>query len=69
MDTINRKKYQLKSFITILLELSSASLRNWNVGILKYWNDGVASFGQINACGGDGWDQSFSASFSLTTNA
>jgi hypothetical protein len=35
--------------------------------MVEYWNDGMAPFGQINACGEDGWDQRFS--FSLTTNA
>jgi len=25
---------------------------NWNDGMLKYWDIGVAPFGQINACGG-----------------
>jgi hypothetical protein len=35
------------------LELSSASLRNWNDGMLERWNDGMALFGQINAYGGD----------------
>jgi hypothetical protein len=34
------------------LELSSAALRNWNDGMVEYWNNGMASFGQINACGG-----------------
>ena len=24
---------------------------NGNDGMLEYWNDGVASFGRINACG------------------
>jgi hypothetical protein len=33
------------------LELSFASLRNWNDGMLEYWNNGMAPFGQINACG------------------
>jgi hypothetical protein len=37
-------------------ELSSASLRNWNDGMLEYWNIGMAPFGQINACGGDAGD-------------
>jgi hypothetical protein len=23
----------------------------WNIGILEYWNNGMAPFGQINACG------------------
>ena len=26
---------------------------NGNDGMLEYWNDGVAPFGQINACGGE----------------
>jgi hypothetical protein len=25
---------------------------NWNVGMVEYWNNGMAPFGQINACGG-----------------
>jgi hypothetical protein len=37
-----------------LLELSSASLRNGNDGMLERRNDGMAPFRQINACGGDG---------------
>jgi hypothetical protein len=37
--------------------------------MLEYWNDGMAPFGQINACGGDGWDQRFTASFSIDTAA
>jgi len=28
--------------------------------MLEKWNDGMAPFGQINAYGGDGWDQRFS---------
>jgi len=39
------------------LELSSASLRNWGDGMVEYWNDGMASFGRINACG-EGLDKS-----------
>jgi hypothetical protein len=27
---------------------------DWNDGMLEKWNDGMAPFGQINACGG-GW--------------
>jgi hypothetical protein len=34
------------------VELSSASLRSWNDGMLEYWNNGMAPFGQINARGG-----------------
>jgi hypothetical protein len=34
------------------LELSSVSFRAWNDGMLGKWNGGMASFGQINACGG-----------------
>jgi len=33
------------SFLAIIengnIELSSASLRNWNVGMLEYWNNGL----------------------------
>ena len=25
---------------------------NWNDGMLEYWNNGLAPFGQIYACGG-----------------
>jgi len=25
----------------------------WNDGMLEKWNDGMAPFGQINACGGE----------------
>jgi hypothetical protein len=45
-------KYKIQ--ITNKFELSSASLRNWKDGMLEYWNDGMAPFGQINAYGGDG---------------
>jgi hypothetical protein len=27
--------------------------------MLEYWNDGMAPFGQINACGGDSGDRWF----------
>jgi hypothetical protein len=34
-------------------ELRFAALTiDWNDGMLEKWNDGMAPFGQINACGG-----------------
>jgi hypothetical protein len=34
------------------LELSSASCQTGNDGMLEKWSDGMASCGQLNACGG-----------------
>jgi hypothetical protein len=48
----------------------SASLRNWNIGIMEWWNEGVASFGQINAFGGNNSPGTISimlAQYSVTT--
>jgi hypothetical protein len=33
--------------------------------MLEYWNDGMAPFGQINACGGDSEDNGFCRCFLL----
>jgi hypothetical protein len=33
------------------LELSSASLRNWNVGMLEYWNIGILEYWNIGMMG------------------
>ena len=49
-------------------ELSSASLRNWNDGMLEKWNNGMAPFGQINAYGGDARHQWFCRQSAIFTN-
>jgi hypothetical protein len=46
------------------LELRFAALTvDWNDGMLEKWNDGMAPFGQINACGGGRKDRWFCGHF------
>jgi uncharacterized protein YfaS (alpha-2-macroglobulin family) len=54
-----------KKITNYKIELSSASHRKWNDGMMEYWNDGMAPFGQINAYGEDGWGQRFSTNQKL----
>jgi hypothetical protein len=55
------------SFRKIMLynnELRFAALTiDWNDGMLEKWNDGMAPFGQINACGGGLKDRWFCRHF------
>jgi hypothetical protein len=44
----------------MVIELRFAALTiDWNDGMLEKWNDGMAPFGQINACGGGRGDHRF----------
>ena len=65
LDNIKRVKKTLTEFGYDLTDISYQDLlnknlvrfaHNWNDGMLEYWNNGLAPFGQIYACGGDGWE-------------